>query len=291
MGEWQGERRSDDGGGAKAWLPCHCGTPIDDTPSRSSRPPPSRIVPIAAPAGSGSSGSGRASGRRPHVLCRPCRQKVERQVWGRFGGHRYGGRFAHEVPDSIQDCYVKLLREGGLDRFRPPEDTSALLLRFRGWLWSVVNNYCNGRLDQLTQTLPPQDRPWDPPAPEVAFQRQFSLTVMQSSIERVQRDWESSDRGEKFRVLIGFIIGDGSTYEDVAQRLNVMVGHARVLVWELRRDLRAALRREVRDMLDLPPGLAPKLAERMIEDEVVAIMRAWSRADDDDDRHDKSEEG
>ncbi|HTV18577.1 MAG TPA: hypothetical protein VMG12_07905 [Polyangiaceae bacterium] len=203
-------------------------------------------------------------------------------MWSRFGRDRYGGRFVERVPDCIQDCYVILLRKGGLDSFRLLDNASSRLHGFRGWLWAVVDHHCNATLTRWTKKPPPPPRPSALPNPEAAFFRQFYLTVVQASIERVRRDREARGRGEDFRVLVGFVIGDGTTHEDLASTLDKNVGHARVLVCELRRALRAALRREVMDTLALPPGIAPEQAKKIVEREVDEIMSAWSGADDDE---------
>lgn len=219
---------------------------------------------------------------RRHIVCRECLRRVERHVERRFGRHRYGGRFARYVGDFVQDCYEKLYREGGIDRFVAPSDAEARRTAFRGWLWTVVHHHCNGVLAKWNRRLdddqPHADEP-PPPAPltpEEALMHQYRLTLAQGCIEQVHRAWSARGRGDKFSVLIGFLCGDGSTYAQVAERLDVSVEHARVLVHELREGLWGALIAAVRATIVIPFGLGPASTRALIEDEVAQIM-GWPR--------------
>jgi DNA-directed RNA polymerase specialized sigma24 family protein len=247
-------RTVNDGSGGTPSAACPCGDPLD--------------API-----------GRVA--RGHVVCGGCRGRVERHVERRFGRHRYGGLFAGHVGDFVQDCYEKLHREGGIDRFAPPSEADARRDAFGRWLWKVVHNHCNVTFERWWRRLK-EEQPGSaellappPPSPEQAYLQQYGLTLVQGCIEKVQRRWEAEGKADEFRVLLAELSGDGSGYAEVAARLGISEGYARWLAHELRQGLRAARIEAVRDTLDLPWGLDPASAMARVEREIADIMNAW----------------
>jgi DNA-directed RNA polymerase specialized sigma24 family protein len=270
--EREGQVRTvNDGGGGAPSAACPCGDPLDAGLSS--------VPPRAAP-----SQPRAARARRGHVVCGDCRGRIERQVERRFGRHRYRGLFARYVGDFVQDCYEKLHREGGIDRFVAPPAVEARRSAFRGWLWTVVHNHCNVTYErwwrrlQEEQSGPNEPPPPRPPSPEEAFMQQYSLTLVQECIDKVRQRWEAKGQGDRFAVLLDELCGEGSGYAEVARQLGKNEGHARGLAYDLREDLRAARFEAVRDTLDLPWGLDPASATDLIEREIAAIMHAWRAA-------------
>lgn len=217
-----------------------------------------------------------------HVIGPRCREKVERHVRRRFGPHRYGGRYAAEVPDMVQDCYQKLLAPGGLDSFRPVaalEQSDA----FGGWLWQVVRNHCNNRLKYLlaqpavsnggTENLPEQA---EAISPEQEFARALIRELSEAAVALVAPTWRA--RGpmwsERFDVIVRLISEQEADAKRACERLAIDASHLGVLKLKLAALLRLEWRKQIFDGLALEPGLAPEVIELMIDREIEALFQA-----------------
>jgi hypothetical protein len=223
-----------------------------------------------------------------HVLGPRCREKVERHVRRRFGPHRYGGRYAADVPDLIQDCYQRLLAPGGLDSFRPV-DALEPAEAFGGWLWLVVCNHCNNKLKYLTRQpaaakdeLTSLTESREVTTPEQEFARTLIRELSEAAVARVAPTWRA--RGpmwsERFDVVVRLISEEETNTNRACERLGIDQGHLAVLKLKLNRRIRREWRKQIRDGLALEPGVAPELIELMIDREIEALFQAAYPAND-----------
>ena len=73
-------------------------------------------------------------------------------------------------------------------------------------------------------------------------------------MQRLQSEFEGAGKTRQFEELKGFIIGEqaGSTYADVAQRLNMTQAAAKMAASRMRRRYRELLREEIAQTVDGP---------------------------------------
>lgn len=224
-------------------------------------------------------------GREPldtsHVLGPSCRDKVERHVRRRFGAHRYGGRYAADIPDLIQDCYQRLLAPGGLESFRlaPGREAGDA---FRAWLWTVVHYHCNNRMHHLLAQPPvgsdglegvPEVH--DPMTPEQDFARERIRELSERTVARVARSWRAKGAvwSERLDVLLLLICEQEADTARACERLGITAGHGGKLKHELRAEIRLEWRKQIRDELPIKPGLLPEEIELMIDREIEALFQ------------------
>ncbi|MDA1051399.1 MAG: hypothetical protein O3C40_13085 [Planctomycetota bacterium] len=73
-------------------------------------------------------------------------------------------------------------------------------------------------------------------------------------MERLHVEFEAAGKTQLFEELKGFIIGDhaGTTYDDVARRLNMTEGAAKMAASRMRRRYRELLREEIAQTVNGP---------------------------------------
>ena len=221
------------------------------------------------------------SGGGRHVIGALCREKVERHVRRRFGRHRYGGRYATEVPDLIQDCYQRLLAPGGLNRFQPAPGREAGDA-FAGWLWKVVHNYCNNKVhgllaqpavggDKLDSV--PESR--DAITPEQAFAQLRIRELGERAVAEAKEDWEAKGAIwiERFNVILQLVYEKEADTARACERLGITDLHLRQLRFKLTARIRLEWRKQILDGLELEPGIEPQVIELMIDREIEALFQ------------------
>jgi hypothetical protein len=221
-----------------------------------------------------------ASGGGRHLIGPTCREKIERHIRRRFGAHRYGGRYAAEVPDMIQDCYQKLLGPGGLVSFQLPPGRDAGDA-FGAWLWSVLRNYCNNKLHYL-QAQPavgsddlecvPESR--NAITPGQAFARKRICELSKCAVAHVEQNWRAKGvtGGERFDVILPLVYEEDADPQPAYERLGITGGHLRKLKHELRKEIRLESRKQILDGLVLEPEFEPELVELMIDRDIEALL-------------------
>jgi hypothetical protein len=228
-------------------------------------------------------GAGSLDRRRGHhVICPTCREKLERHVRRRFGAHRYGGRYAAEVPDIVQDCYQKLLAPGGLDSFQPApgrESEDA----FGGWLWRVVHNHCNNKVHYLrvqpavgSHGLDSVPESHDAVTPEQAFARMRIRELSEGAVGKVAPKWSAKGPAwrERFDVILELVYEKEPDAKRARDRLGITDENLRKLKHELIDEMRLASRAQIREDLLIEAGLTPDAVELMIDHEIEAMFQA-----------------
>jgi RNA polymerase sigma factor (sigma-70 family) len=135
--------------------------------------------------------------------------------------------------------------------------------RFRSFLLASLNHFLADEWDRasaqkrdarLTVPLDTQSaetrylrEPADTETPERLFERQWALTLLETVVQRLQREHEAAGKGDLFMTLRFSITGDRHTvpYAELAARLGLSDEAVRVAVHRLRRRYRQVLREEI----------------------------------------------
>jgi hypothetical protein len=216
-----------------------------------------------------------------HVVGPQCRAQIERHVRRRFGSHRFRGRYSQAVEDTVQECYEKLVRPGGLDSFRP-QPGKPRVEAFRAWLSGVVRYHCNNKGDYFkcrpdlvhgnpVDGLP---EPLQAKTPAAAFALESLLTLALGAIADVEPRWREKSPvwRERFDVFLPFVLERDDDYGRAQQRLGIKYDHARQLKFMLDREIGQAARARVRDELFLEPGLSPAEIEARIGQAIEELL-------------------
>jgi hypothetical protein len=215
-----------------------------------------------------------------HVVGVKCRAQIEGAVRHRFGAHRYRGRFSQAVEDVVQECYVKLVRPGGLDSFRP-QPGKPRADSFRAWLSGVVRNHCNNKGDHIRShpdlDADPVDgipEPMHAKTPAAAFAEEALRDLARGAVADVEARWRQKGAvsSERFDVFLPFVLERDDDYGRAQRRLAIKYDHARKLKFTLDGEIRRAARARVRDELFLEPGLSPAEIEAMIDQAIDELL-------------------
>lgn len=89
---------------------------------------------------------------------------------------------------------------------------------------------------------------------EQFYDQQFAIALLGQIMERLKSEFEAAGKTQLFEELKGFIIGDhaGATYGDVARRLDMTEGAAKMAASRMRRRYRDLLREEIAQTVNGP---------------------------------------
>jgi DNA-directed RNA polymerase specialized sigma24 family protein len=175
---------------------------------------------------------------------------------------RRSGVSCHEAEDLTQGFFFHLLSKQGLETVRREYG------RFRSFLLASLQHFVADQRDRAgaAKRSPPQplfeldarnaeDRyrrePVDRMNPETIFERRWALTVLEEALASLETECMNSGKGEIFRELQPFLCGEERVpvYNEVAARLGMSAGAARVTVHRLRERYRELVRGEIADTL------------------------------------------
>ncbi|HEY8947108.1 MAG TPA: hypothetical protein VIM73_22845 [Polyangiaceae bacterium] len=216
-----------------------------------------------------------------HVIGPRCRAQVATQVRRRFGPARFGGRYAADVEDIIQECYRNLVAPTGLGMFQAPDD-GVKGRAFRAWLWRVVHNYCNNKADYLRRQLAVGTNPLKSVhesrhaiTPEQAFARERIRELVEVAVREIEPGWRTTAlMSERFDVILQLLSEQESHTERARERLGVTGNHLRQLKWKLQDEIRRELRKQIMDDLFLEPGIDRETVDCKIDREIGALFEA-----------------
>jgi RNA polymerase sigma factor (sigma-70 family) len=199
------------------------------------------------------------------VLC-------ERYWYPIYGYVRRRGYGPHDAEDLTQAFFGELLADGTLSRADPSRG------KFRAFLLGVLRHFLSDHFDRVKavkrggrSTIVRLDVEGaenrlnlaaDPScSPERAFEREWVMTVLRESLERLRGEWVSDGEGELFAHLQPHLSGDDSrvSFTELAARLGTTAGAVRVALHRLRKRYAACVRQEVADTV----GAASELDEEM----------------------------
>ncbi len=185
---------------------------------------------------------------------------------------RRKGHGPDDAQDLTQEFFTQLIRKQHLrlaDRAKGKFRTFLLatLDYFLAREWSRAHRQKRGgefnfiSLDQQT----PEGRyllePADNDTPEKKFLRQWALTVLEQTMEALERECEASGKAALFREAKDLLSGerDAGAYARISQRLAMAEGTARVAIHRLRQRYGALLRSEIAQTV----GTAEEVDEEM----------------------------
>jgi RNA polymerase sigma-70 factor (ECF subfamily) len=178
-----------------------------------------------------------------------------------------------EAEDLLQSFFAKLIESGFLDSADPSKG------RFRNFLLlalkrSVANDVRQSKaqkrggqvnfqsVEQLGTSL---DRiaVWSSPAPDQLYHRKWALELLNRSVDDVERKYRDTNRSQVFRALHGALAVNHEAFDSAtaARELGVTPGNLRIMVYRLREEFRAAVRKRVLETVADPADLEFELRE------------------------------
>ena len=196
--------------------------------------------------------------------------------------YAYVRRKGHDVEsarDLTQGFFASLLEPGALRGVHPERG------KFRAFLLASMNHFLANEFNRATAFKRRTDDPafqvdldeiernygLEPVAnlgPDDLYESRWARTVLDRALRRLRQEYESTDRGELFRRLGGYLTGDEPSSDRLAEELDMEPGAIRVAVHRLRRRLGAILRDEVAQTISNPAD---------VDDEVRHLLKAAGR--------------
>jgi RNA polymerase sigma-70 factor (ECF subfamily) len=170
---------------------------------------------------------------------------------------RRRGLGPHDAEDVTQGFFARLLELKSL------AGVSREKGRFRAFLLAAMNHFLAAEWVRATaqkrdvrQTVSldagaGEDRyqggPAEPHSPETLYEREWAVTLLESVLGRLAREYETTGRGPLFRELRGTIALEAghAPYAEIARRLGSTEAALRVAVHRLRQRYRQMLREEI----------------------------------------------
>jgi DNA-directed RNA polymerase specialized sigma24 family protein len=178
---------------------------------------------------------------------------------------RRSGYDADQSQDLAQGFFALLIEKNYVNaadrekgRFR-----SFLLTALRHFLaneWDRANALKRGG-GQAVISIDPEDAesryaPFvvDDTTPEILFQRQWALSLLDRVMGKLQADFIASGKGEHFEIVSSFLnrTSKDSRYETAAAGIGTSAGALRMLVHRARKKYRALLRAEIAETVTTP---------------------------------------
>ena len=194
---------------------------------------------------------------------------------------RRRGRSPHDGQDLTQAFFERLLEKDFLRSVAPGNG------RFRAFLVVAMKHFLANERDKtlaLKRGGGALHLPLDPglaesrygdeaaeqmPADQI-FERRWALTLLDRAMARLRSDYEKSGRAEEFDCLKTFLTSDRGevAYPEIAARLGLNEGAARVALHRLRKRFRRLFREEIAETVSDP-------AE--VDDEVRHVVSVLGR--------------
>jgi RNA polymerase sigma-70 factor (ECF subfamily) len=179
-------------------------------------------------------------------------------------------------PDAAEDLtqayFTELLEKDVLQVVDPSAG------RFRSFLLASLKNFMSHERDRdralkrgggtVTFSLDAEpaeealaDGASDQLTPEQAYERQWALTVLDRSLERLRLAAEASDAAGQFRRLKPFLTGEEARmpYREVASELGMTEGAVKTAVYRLRRSFGGMLRAEIAETVADPDDIEDEI--------------------------------
>jgi RNA polymerase sigma factor (sigma-70 family) len=170
---------------------------------------------------------------------------------------RRRGHSVQDAEDMTQGFFARLLKQDFLSGLSQEKG------RFRAFLLASMNHYmadawarasAQKRAVQKTISLDAetaehryQTSMVEKESPDLLFERQWAMTLLETVVQRLAGEYESNDRGRLFAQIQFAILGERSEvpYTELAAKLGVSHESVRVSVHRLRQRYRQILREEI----------------------------------------------
>ncbi|MBC8352511.1 MAG: sigma-70 family RNA polymerase sigma factor [Planctomycetes bacterium] len=194
---------------------------------------------------------------------------------------RRAGHSSHDAQDLTQSFFVKLLeRDGAIDGADQERG------RFRSYLLGALKHFvANQRTRQKAQkrggSIPHlslnyaaaevwyQGEPAEAETPESMFRRRWALSVLDSVIKRLEKEYEAKGKAQLFRALKDCLTGDSRdiSYDKLAAEVSMSPGAVKTAAHRLRKRYRELLKDEISQTVT---------CQEEVEDEINQLLNALS---------------
>ncbi|MEI7730226.1 MAG: sigma factor [Verrucomicrobiota bacterium] len=170
---------------------------------------------------------------------------------------RRRGHSVHDAEDLTQGFFAHLLQQDFLAGLSQEKG------RFRAFLLASMNHYMADEWDRVSAQKREAKKTLSLEAetaehryqtelaeqwtPERVFERQWAMILLETTVQRLAREYETAGRGALFTEIQFAILGERSAvpYTELAARLNLSHEAVRVAVHRLRQRYRRILREEI----------------------------------------------
>jgi RNA polymerase sigma-70 factor (ECF subfamily) len=199
-----------------------------------------------------------AAGGKPTPAADRALAELCRTYWYALYAYvRRRGHARQDAEDVVQGVFARFLARDYL------EGLSREKGRFRAFLLACMKHFIADEWDRASaakrdvqRTVPLEAEtaerrylaePVDTDTPERLFERQWALTLLETAVQRLRRDYETLGQAGLFMELRFALTGERSAvpYADLAARLGMTSEAVRVAVHRLRQRYRQVLRQEI----------------------------------------------
>ncbi len=174
---------------------------------------------------------------------------------------RGSGRSPHDAQDLTQEFFARLLAQDWLRVVLPEKG------RFRTFLLVTMKRFLTnewhrdraqkrgaGNLPLSLDTEEAEHRfATEPPlAPDELYERRWAMTLLEESLERLQRNFTDAGREQEFNALKEWLTAErgGIPYAQIAAALDTTEGAARVAVHRMRKQFRQLFRQTIAETVE-----------------------------------------
>lgn len=175
---------------------------------------------------------------------------------------RGSGRSPHDAQDLTQEFFARLLAQDWLRVVMPEKG------RFRTFLLVAMKRFLTnewhraraqkrgaGNLPLSLDTEAAEHRfAAEPPlAPDELYERRWAMTLLEESLERLQRDFTQVGKEQEFNALKEWLTAERGSipYGQIATALGTTEGAARVAVHRMRKQFRQLFRQTIAETVEL----------------------------------------
>ncbi|MDB6030464.1 MAG: hypothetical protein JWM16_802 [Verrucomicrobiales bacterium] len=174
---------------------------------------------------------------------------------------RGSGRSPHDAQDLTQEFFARLLAQDWLRVVMPEKGRFRTFLlvamkRFLAneWRRDMAQKRGAGKLPLSLDADEAEHRfAAEPPlAPDELYERRWAMTLLDESLDRLQREFARTGRGQEFDSLKEWLTAErgGIPYGQIAAAIGTSEGAARVAVHRMRKQFRQLFRQTIAETVD-----------------------------------------
>jgi RNA polymerase sigma factor (sigma-70 family) len=174
---------------------------------------------------------------------------------------RGSGRSPHDAQDLTQEFFARLLAQDWLRVVMPEKGRFRTFLlvamkRFLAneWRRDMAQKRGAGKLPLSLDSEEAEHRfAAEPPlAPDELYERRWAMTLLDESLDRLQREFTRTGRGQEFDSLKEWLTAErgGIPYGQIAAAIGTSEGAARVAVHRMRKQFRQLFRQTIAETVD-----------------------------------------